>query len=619
MSQPEHNAQKPLPKVRMNQRAKSPEKPPSEKIWGVKLELRVESFGVAVINKSVITKVIAFRMDNLFIKHCTAAIVTPNIFLFNLFLRNRVHSYIPFTSIVVLALTLAMVALLIFAIISAIARTTKGSLIISLLFWVFFWTFETTYGWVVLFSQVMTRVFWLLGFVAIMVFIAFMLRRYQLRFAKASSFFRILSVVLIVWFFVNFLPSFVGSDNLTIFAEESALHVESSRSEFFRNEFVVDHNLPKPDIYWLMPDAMLGLETLERFFGGNMDSFRNELSLRGFQIYEDALLNAGHTRIAINALFSPDFHDNYGYTLLAELSEHIGEAWGTALWRWLAELGLDILDLSEHHEMLLALRNAGYEINFISPTNSIYMPSPFHRLYDVEANVHEEYVLFVDMETDANSIVGRGLLSYFNESGDLLNLMIAATPVSILGSWLASLAHGADLMSVPFRAEQVAELTGSLDTVFERHYFRLLLDTFHTPSPKFVLAVSYFTHSWGLGMADTPWSRILPHTDRLLPSHEYAAEVLLNTIDAILHQNPDAIIVIQSDHGVHGSMGRGDHWDYLINLGYSNDKINELRHSVFSAVRIPLAYGGLDAPLAPLNISRELVNRFVGQNYTLLP
>jgi hypothetical protein len=53
--------------------------------------------------------------------------------------------------------------------------------------------------------------------------------------------------------------------------------------------------------------------------------------------------------------------------------------------------------------------------------------------------------------------------------------------------------------------------------------------------------------------------------------------------------------------------------------GYTKEQIVELMHSVFSAVRIPDEYGGLDEPIAPLNITRELINRFVGDNYELLP
>jgi hypothetical protein len=59
--------------------------------------------------------------------------------------------------------------------------------------------------------------------------------------------------------------------------------------------------------------------------------------------------------------------------------------------------------------------------------------------------------------------------------------------------------------------------------------------------------------------------------------------------------------------------------DVLDEMGFSDSEQIKALTSTISAVRIPYQYGGLDHALAPQNITRELVNRFVGQNYTLLP
>jgi len=89
----------------------------------------------------------------------------------------------------------------------------------------------------------------------------------------------------------------------------------------------------------------------------------------------------------------------------------------------------------------------------------------------------------------------------------------------------------------------------------------------------------------------------------------------LDYVDTVFEENPNAVIILQADHGFHSQLTQS----HLLNQGYSLDQVIELNHSVFSAVRIPPEYGVLDAPIAPLNITRELVNRFVGENYTLLP
>jgi hypothetical protein len=90
---------------------------------------------------------------------------------------------------------------------------------------------------------------------------------------------------------------------------------------------------------------------------------------------------------------------------------------------------------------------------------------------------------------------------------------------------------------------------------------------------------------------------------------------MFNLIDIILDNNPDAVIVLQSDHGFHAPFTQAA----IMELGHDLETIAVLQRTVLSAVRIPEVYGGQSAPIAPKNIARELVNRFVGENYELLP
>lgn len=76
------------------------------------------------------------------------------------------------------------------------------------------------------------------------------------------------------------------------------------------------------------------------------------------------------------------------------------------------------------------------------------------------------------------------------------------------------------------------------------------------------------------------------------------------------------MIVLQADHGLHGT-GEG-----LIKETFGEDAIAaELWNQVFSAVRVPEQYQNGEERYAyenPLNISRYLVNRFIGRNYEYL-
>jgi hypothetical protein len=88
-----------------------------------------------------------------------------------------------------------------------------------------------------------------------------------------------------------------------------------------------------------------------------------------------------------------------------------------------------------------------------------------------------------------------------------------------------------------------------------------------------------------------------------------------------LAYDPGAVIVVQADHGIHG-IGPGDAYfdsDFMFARGYSLEDQLNLNLQVMSAVRIPSQYGELTEPLDPLDISRYLVEHFIGGgNYEYL-
>ena len=84
----------------------------------------------------------------------------------------------------------------------------------------------------------------------------------------------------------------------------------------------------------------------------------------------------------------------------------------------------------------------------------------------------------------------------------------------------------------------------------------------------------------------------------------------------ILEVDPDAVIVIQADHGLHGNTEE----DFKKAFGPDADPI-ELWNSTMSAIRVPEKFRTGEEHYAmenPLNISRYLVNSFVGRNYDYL-
>jgi hypothetical protein len=97
--------------------------------------------------------------------------------------------------------------------------------------------------------------------------------------------------------------------------------------------------------------------------------------------------------------------------------------------------------------------------------------------------------------------------------------------------------------------------------------------------------------------------------------HYFAGKIVISYIDYILNRDPEAVIILQSDHGLHND---GNRRQLIFKYGKDDEDVRLMQNQTISAVRIPEKWGGLNQPMEPPNITRLLVNRYVGENYTLL-
>ena len=83
-----------------------------------------------------------------------------------------------------------------------------------------------------------------------------------------------------------------------------------------------------------------------------------------------------------------------------------------------------------------------------------------------------------------------------------------------------------------------------------------------------------------------------------------------------MNNDEDAVIIVQGDHGLHTVEDK-----YMLKI-FSKDMkdVQEIRNSVISAFYIPEKYKNGDEVYLnnPLNISRYIVNNYVGENYEYL-
>ena len=266
------------------------------------------------------------------------------------------------------------------------------------------------------------------------------------------------------------------------------------------------------------------------------------------------------------------------------------------------------VDIAPHHELFHALLQADYTtISIADFDERIFVPlDHFYRIGNMATFDNTPFTVGSILEVEDHLLI---------DALELIELLTLTTPIPYRFVLQARMGNF-NWVSIPTHEEEVNRLTADTRNLsHERQLYRRLIDSLSTEGPKLTHITPLFTHisrwHWqydGLGRSDT-------HTDMYPTAHAYTVYMLITMIDMILEQNPNTVIVIQSDHGFH----LDDIQTQLLEDGFSEAEVASLQNSVMSAVRIPEQYGGLDVPLNPLNITRELVNRFVGPNYQLLP
>jgi len=486
------------------------------------------------------------------VPYIIAALIMPSILLFNLYNTNRVDSHLVFAHVLILAGLLGVAGLLIFFAFKSGTGSTEGSFLMSIAFWLFFWRFEAIYSMVDSIIKTLTPVGLMMVMSLILLCISKIIRRLNIRLAKLGKVFSALALCLLAPFLFNLLPGI--NQEIEITRASAAASGEENPLFYIKSNFVIDDTLPTPDIYWIHVDGMLSLEAVERYWGVSQDQLREEFVLRGFVIYPDAKFNGALTRAATTALFSPAFYDSFLGERMNQ-AETLLQPHRTQFWNsGLTMAGLTYEnDISPNFEFPIAFINRGYDVEIVR-TGPEFVPRSIENLS------RDNYI-----RNDSWITIMLGHI------GDLPELLNKTTPLNII-----SAEERTNWMRAGVRDRDISK-------------------------PRLVIDI----HNVKTGdMRSEARAQAL------------GARFSLDFSDSIIAENPDAIIVLQSDHGpVHSTVNQRN----MLDQGYSIEQVLEQLHSVFSAVRIPEKYGGLNEPLAPLNISRELVNRFVGKNYELLP
>lgn len=286
--------------------------------------------------------------------------------------------------------------------------------------------------------------------------------------------------------------------------------------------------------------------------------------------------------------------------------------------------------------MIAAFGQKGYVTDVISVTTKVfYLPSSEGAFYNTRNSRDEAEIC---SEADSEKFFLRdNMVTNVRNVSEFLGLIfgklygiVFETPLSRLYEELTTLKIRTSLgTSQPFAAvmpeDQLNQILPSgyvgNGVADDSKMLRSLYDILYRgdQDQKLVIIHDFMTHApynMDENGAPTGHGNSIKPMD-YYPQHVFSAKVLVGMVDMILAADPYAVIVIQSDHG------EGAASEEEIKSAFGEDAdAPELWNGTMSAIRVPEKYRTGEEHYAtetPLNISRYLVNSFVGQNYEYLP
>lgn len=357
------------------------------------------------------------------------------------------------------------------------------------------------------------------------------------------------------------------------------LHLNFQRKPFIDRQYIqtpkISPNLPSPNIYWVHCDGLLGRNSFRKYFKDSQESFCRELQKRSFFIYDSARLNSNCSTIsAVAALMNPEYYDK---ALASSLLPGRNEQW-----------------LFIHEDQLAFYR---------------LVANQFYRSFEKKG--YQVTVIPKDLWSASYVEIYSSMEEYYCSRLELKNFEIFGyisrwMPSSLLYQKWENIAETIPPVKLPEITEEYVEKNFA--------YFHAV---HHLPVPqKPSLTVIKCFSAHVPYIYDQKGDLISSLSDNSNPA-DYAAQhflttrILLWTVEKILEKDPDALIVLQADHGLHCSTRK-----QLLDFFGEDCNPDDLWNQVFSAVRVPLRFrNGTEAYMAqsPLNIVRYLINSFVGE------
>lgn len=313
--------------------------------------------------------------------------------------------------------------------------------------------------------------------------------------------------------------------------------------------FKVKNVNAKPDVFYIILDQMAGRDGLREYLNYDDDWFYAELEKRGFYVAKESLSNYPITRLSLASSLNMTFLDNYQSAAGSDKKN----------WTMMNKLARD-------NNVARLFKKQGYDYILV---DSGFAASNKSNLAD-------------EIKTSSCS-------DFFCER--------------ILRSTVVSLFPGAEENVMSLARNRIITQFGFLE------------DMKMGAKPKFVFAHILSPHEPYLfgsngepvfypgNRCDHQWT--VETRKAYLSQVEFIQKKTLLVIDKMIKQNPNAIFVIQGDHGTHCS-------DYVSEHSPSDSLLNE-RYSILNAYKVPTSIRSrLTSEIEPVNSFAVILNALFG-------
>lgn len=322
-----------------------------------------------------------------------------------------------------------------------------------------------------------------------------------------------------------------------------------------------------PNIYFFVFDEAADFYTMETIFNFDTSRFRDFLYENSLHVVQESRTMYFRTRLAIPSLF------NLGYVTSCISHKEFYEIAISESWDDIQEL-IDPIEALNNSRLVELLRSHGYK------TIAYTRPS-----------IWANYDNFDDVRFPSDATVGVVILNFFE--GFLIERTML-NPFSFMFNMIDNVVTHPNLQiynEILYIIDRITNFTPE-ENQPAFLYAHLLLP--HTP---FVFEVDGSFRPYG----HFYWRNYIPQ-------YEFMISQIKKIVKNILFNDPNAIIIIQSDHGPRERFGGFPG----IDIPYTH------MFRVLNLLRFPESYEYPVGRLSPLNTIKFVLNTFLGENFDIV-